>query len=99
MKNEQKLICTNGHIFLETELKFPHYVLDDDYPEYGGDCAICGANRGNGDIDELGGVTGLDWVKRPYAEPTTPSVEDSLAMVAVVIGLAAFYGLMIIWGN
>ena len=33
------------------------------------------------------------------AEPTFPSIQDSLAAMAIVIGLAAFYGLMIIFGG
>ena len=34
-----------------------------------------------------------------YAEPGFPSIQDSLAAAAIVIGLAAFYGLMIIFGG
>jgi len=37
------------------ELTFPPHVLDDDYPDYGGDCPKCGANALSGaivDFDE-----------------------------------------------
>lgn len=37
------------------DLVFPHHILDDAYPDYGGDCPGCGSNALDGvivDFDE-----------------------------------------------
>lgn len=66
----------------EADLKFPHYILDDDMPDYGGDCPECGANFGNGEIEE---------VSMPYALPGKPPTWAEIAVtVLVVLGMLAF---------
>lgn len=39
----------------ENELVIPNAILDDDRPDYGGDCPNCGATSNTGEIEDYEG--------------------------------------------